>query len=161
MNSYTLRGRTTVPLVILPHTQGGFRGYVALDLHSADAPQVVWYYSNAASTATGVLQVDTVQSIVRERNGDFLISDGGTGPQLSPTQAQKRRSGRLLLPGRQGYQQLLLLARSADRDFDVILTFHTSRWGRGVESEIDEYALEKSGVKIIAVSQPFTADDGV
>jgi hypothetical protein len=80
MNSYTLQGRTTVPLVILPHTEAGFRGYVALDLHSSDAPQVVWYYSNAPSTATGVLQVDTVQSIVRKRDGDFLISDGGTGP---------------------------------------------------------------------------------
>src|SRR5437016_4973187 len=36
---------------------------------------------------------------------------------------------------RKAYQQLLTFARSAERDFDVILTFHTSRWGRGVESE--------------------------
>jgi hypothetical protein len=80
MNTYTLQGRTTVPLIILPHTQAGFRGYVAFDLHSADAPQIVWYYNNAPSTATGILQVDTVQSIVQKQDGDFLISDGGTGP---------------------------------------------------------------------------------
>lgn len=62
---------------------------------------------------------------------------------------------------RKAYQQLLHLAQSHDRDFEIILTFHTSRWGRGIESEIDEYILEKNGVKIIAVSQPFTADDAV
>jgi hypothetical protein len=79
-NTYTLKGRTTVPLVILPDTQTNFQGYVALDLHSADAPQIVWYYSNPPSKASGVLQVDTVAAIVREQNGNFLIADGGSGP---------------------------------------------------------------------------------
>ena len=62
---------------------------------------------------------------------------------------------------RKSYQHLLSLAQSRDRDFDIIFTFHTSRWGRGIESEIDEYLLEKNGIKIISVSQPFTADEGV
>ncbi len=62
---------------------------------------------------------------------------------------------------RKSYQELLLLAQSHDRNFDIILTFHTSRWGRGIQSEIDEYLIEKNGIKIIAVSQPFTADDAV
>jgi hypothetical protein len=44
----------------------GFRGWVGLDLHSSDAPQIVWYYSNVPSNASGVLQVDTVGSIVRQ-----------------------------------------------------------------------------------------------
>jgi hypothetical protein len=79
-NTYTLKGRTTAPLVILPDTQTNFQGYVALDLHSADAPQIVWYYSNPPSKASGVLQVDTVAAIVREQNGNFLIADGGSGP---------------------------------------------------------------------------------
>jgi hypothetical protein len=78
-NTYKLTGRTTVPLVIVPLNQTGFRGYVGLDLHSSDAPQIVWYYSNVPSNASGVLQVDTVQSIVRERNGHFLFADAGTG----------------------------------------------------------------------------------
>jgi hypothetical protein len=78
MNTYTLTGRTTVPLIILPDNQPGFNGYVALDLHSADAPQIVWYYSNAPSTASG--KVDVVASIVQDRRGDFLFSDGGSGP---------------------------------------------------------------------------------
>ena len=81
MNTYKLTGRTTVPLVILPDNQPGFNGYVALDLHSADAPQIVWYYSNAPSTASGKVQVDVVGgAIVQNRRGDFLFTDGGTGP---------------------------------------------------------------------------------
>src|ERR1051326_20801 len=31
---------------------------------------------------------------------------------------------------RKAYQELFALARSSERDFDIILTFHTSRWGR-------------------------------
>ena len=46
-NTYTLTGRTTSPLVILPNPQPPFQGYVGLDLHSSDAPQIVWYYNNA------------------------------------------------------------------------------------------------------------------
>jgi hypothetical protein len=79
MNTYRLTGHTTVPLVILPDIQPGFDGYVALDLHSADAPQIVWYYSNAPSTASGKEQVDAVTAIVRDREGDFFFSDAGTG----------------------------------------------------------------------------------
>jgi DNA invertase Pin-like site-specific DNA recombinase len=62
---------------------------------------------------------------------------------------------------RKAYQSLLALAHSSGRDFEVILTFHTSRWGRGIESEIDEHRLQTTGVKIIAVSQPFTAAEDV
>ena len=72
-NTYTLTGRTTAPLVILQDNQAGFRGYVGLDLHSSDAPQIVWYYSNAPSNASGVLQADTVGSIVRQRNGNSSL----------------------------------------------------------------------------------------
>jgi hypothetical protein len=79
-NTYKLEGRTTVPLVVLPHIETNFRGYVALDLHSADAPQIVWYYSNAPSNASSVVQVDPVNSIVQTRQGNFLIADAGSGP---------------------------------------------------------------------------------
>jgi hypothetical protein len=79
-NTYSLQGRSTVPLVIVPHTQPDFRGYVGFDLHSDDAPQIVWYYSNAPSNASGTLQVDTVASMVQQRHGTFLIADAGSGP---------------------------------------------------------------------------------
>jgi hypothetical protein len=65
--------------VILPIVQPSFRGYAALDLHASDAPQIVWYYNNLPSNASGVKQVDTVAAIVREQNGNLLFSDGGTG----------------------------------------------------------------------------------
>src|SRR5581483_1867920 len=60
--------------------QTGFSGYVALDLHSPDAPQVVWYYNNAPSNASGRLQSDPVNSIIQERDGNFLFADAGSGP---------------------------------------------------------------------------------
>ena len=76
--TYTLQGRMSSPLVILPRI-GMFRGFVALDLHSSDAPQVVWYYSNSPSTASGVLQADGALGIIQEPNGNFLFADLGTG----------------------------------------------------------------------------------
>ena len=82
MNNYTLTGRTTVPLVILPDTQAGFNGFVGLDLRSADAPQIVWYYSNAPSDASGKVQVDaTNAALIQVRPGTFIFADGGTGPE--------------------------------------------------------------------------------
>jgi arylsulfotransferase ASST len=79
-NTYMLHGRSTMPLVVLPHVETGFRGYVALDLRSPDAPQIVWYYNNAPSNASGKLQSDTINSIVQDRHGNFLIADAGSGP---------------------------------------------------------------------------------
>jgi hypothetical protein len=56
---------------------------VALDLDSADAPQIVWYYSNAPSTATVVLQVDTVRSIVQKQIEIFDFRWGNAPPSFS------------------------------------------------------------------------------
>src|SRR5260370_11063050 len=82
-NTYALTGRTTAPLVMVAENQTGFRGYVGLDLHSSDAPQIVWYYNNAPSNASGVLQSDTIGSIVQERNGNILFGDAGAGGPTS------------------------------------------------------------------------------
>jgi hypothetical protein len=79
-NTYTLTGRTTLPLVVIPNSQAGFQGFVGLDLHSPDAPQIVWYYSNAASTASGALKVDSEAAIALEPNGNFIFADAGSGP---------------------------------------------------------------------------------
>jgi len=51
-----------------------------VDVHSADAPQIVWYYSNAPSNASGTTKVDPVAALVREGGGNFVFADGGTGP---------------------------------------------------------------------------------
>ena len=87
-NIYTLQGRMTPPVVIMPQVvpTGAFQGFVGLDLQSADAPQIVWYYSNAPSTASGKLQVDSAINIIQELSGNFLISDAGTG---GPTAADQ------------------------------------------------------------------------
>jgi hypothetical protein len=90
MSTFALQGRMTAPLIILPLLvvlpgqapggAGSFRGFVALDLHSSDAPQIVWYYNNAPSTASGYLQTDPVGAITRQPNGNFLFADAGSGP---------------------------------------------------------------------------------
>ncbi len=87
-NIYTLQGRMTPPVVIMPQVgpPGAFQGFVGLDLQSADAPQIVWYYGNAPSTASGKLQVDSAINIIQELNGNFLISDAGSG---GPTAADQ------------------------------------------------------------------------
>jgi Arylsulfotransferase (ASST) len=77
-STYTLQGRMTVPLVVLSRL-GAFRGFVAVDVHSADAPQIVWYYSNPASSATGAVQVDSPITILQEPSGQFIFADTGTG----------------------------------------------------------------------------------
>lgn len=69
-----------MPLIVLPHLETGFNGYVALDLHSQDAPQIVWYYQNAPSSASGALKSDPVNDIVQESHGNFLFADAGSGP---------------------------------------------------------------------------------
>ena len=75
-----LQGRTTVPLVVLPVNQPGFRGLLGLDLHSSDAPQIVWYYNNVPSSASGTLQVDATGNVLPMPNGNFIFDDTGTGP---------------------------------------------------------------------------------
>ena len=80
MNTYTLTGKTTSPLVIMVDTQAGFSGYVGLDLHSADAPQIVWYYSNAPSAVSGTVQVDNVATIATDRRDTLLFADTPSSP---------------------------------------------------------------------------------
>ena len=79
-NHYTLTGRTTAPLVILPHAEANFQGYVGLDLHSPDAPQIVWYYSNGPSKTGGGQTVDQLVALVQDRAGNFLMADAASNP---------------------------------------------------------------------------------
>ena len=83
-NIYALQGRMTPPVVIMPQVvpTGTFQGFVGVDLQSADAPQIVWYYSTAPSTASGKSQVDSAINIIQELNGNFLFSDAGVSTKL-------------------------------------------------------------------------------
>ena len=67
-NTYTLTGARRHRWSFWRDAQPNFRA-MGLDLHFADAPQIVWYYSNAPSNASGVLKVDSIQTIVQERTG--------------------------------------------------------------------------------------------
>jgi hypothetical protein len=132
-NTYRLQGRMTPPLVILPHGQtvagvGSFQGFVAFDLHGPDAPQIVWYYSNAPSTASGTLQIDSAPSIVREPNGTFLFADGGTG---GPTAADSFY--REIAP-----DGTILVESPADCSVTPPLTTQPRRWIWGQGNDIHE-----------------------
>lgn len=61
--------------------------------------------------------------------------------------------------GREHYKDLLADAMAPTHPFEIVLVLDRSRWTRGMEGKIDEYNLNKRGVKIISVTEPFTADD--
>jgi hypothetical protein len=131
-----------------------FRQWIALEQRSTPLRRGVIYarYSTVAQDTSESIEVQISECRKYAAQHEIILArEPFVDRAETGTSTQNRRS----------YQELLALAKSSQRDFEVILTFHTSRWGRGVESEIDEYALGNHGIKIIAVSQPFTAEDGI
>ncbi|MCS0581011.1 recombinase family protein [Massilia pinisoli] len=71
------------------------------------------------------------------------------------------RSG-LTLDGRHGLLQLLTDVQSGAADFDIVLVYDVSRWGRFQdvdESAYYEYACRKAGIDVAYCAEPF-ANDG-
>jgi hypothetical protein len=79
-NTYKLEGRISSSVVVFATLETNFKGYIGMDLHSPDAPQIVWYYSNAPSGASGAMQVDQINSIIQDSHGNFIFADTGSGP---------------------------------------------------------------------------------
>jgi DNA invertase Pin-like site-specific DNA recombinase len=70
------------------------------------------------------------------------------------------RSG-LTLEGRKGLLQLLSEVQSGRADFDAILVYDVSRWGRFQdidESSYYEYACRRAGISISYCAEPFSND---
>jgi len=70
------------------------------------------------------------------------------------------RSG-LRLEGRHALQQLLQDVRTGQKDFDAVLVFDVSRWGRfqnADEAAYHEFVCLLGGVRVIYVAEPFSND---
>ena len=67
----------------------------------------------------------------------------------------------LTLRERPGLQRLLSDVQSQDRDFDTVLVFDVSRWGRfqdADEAAYYEHECRRAGVRVIYCSEPFEND---
>lgn len=82
------------------------------------------------------------------------------GIEIVRTYQDAGKSG-LTLKGRPGLQQLLQDVQSSERDFDVILVYDVSRWGRFPDpDEAASYvhACKKRGVSVFYCAEPFQND---
>lgn len=80
--------------------------------------------------------------------------------QIVRTYADEGRSG-LNIGGREGLRQLIEDIEAGEADFEVLLVFDVSRWGRfqdADESAYYEYLCRKGGVKVIYCAEPFDND---
>lgn len=80
--------------------------------------------------------------------------------QITRVYQDKGRSG-LTLHGRSGLLQLLTDIQSGSTDFNVILVYDVSRWGRFQdvdESAYYEYACRRAGIAVAYCAEPFSND---
>lgn len=86
-----------------------------------------------------------------------------SGMEIVRTYADPGRSG-LQLKGRPGLQSLLIDVQSGQTDFDCLIVYDVSRWGRFQdtdESAFYAHLCARSGVEIIYCAEPFQDYDGV
>lgn len=82
------------------------------------------------------------------------------GLQVTHIYRDKGRSG-LTLHGRAGLLQLLTDIQSGSTDFNVVLVYDVSRWGRFQdvdESAYYEYACRRAGIAVAYCAEPFSND---
>jgi DNA invertase Pin-like site-specific DNA recombinase len=82
------------------------------------------------------------------------------GLEVVRTYADAGRSG-LTINGRTGLQDLLACVVSGEADFEALLVFDISRWGRFQDSDESgyyEFMCRRAGVQVIYVAEPFDND---
>ena len=80
--------------------------------------------------------------------------------EIVRTYADEGKSG-LNIGGRDGLQKLLADVRAKNTDFELILVYDVSRWGRfqdADESAHYEYTCKQAGIKVIYVAEQFEND---
>lgn len=98
-------------------------------------------------TSIGV-QIEECQKYAQKQN-IAIVREPYTDAAQSGTATQHRAA----------YQKLMVDAFAKTKDFEYVIVFHSSRWGRSMDSEVDEFLLEKHGVKVISATQPITTED--
>jgi len=82
------------------------------------------------------------------------------GIQIVRTYADEGKSG-LRIDGRQALQQLIKYVESGLADFQVILAYDVSRWGRfqdADESAYYEYICRRAGIQVVYCAEQFEND---
>lgn len=82
------------------------------------------------------------------------------GMVIVRTYADEGKSG-LRLAGRDGLKQLIADVQDGTADFEVLLVFDVSRWGRfqdADESAYYEYLCRRAGVRVVYCAEPFEND---
>ena len=80
--------------------------------------------------------------------------------EIVRTYADEGKSG-LNIGGREGLQALLADVQSKNTDFELILVYDVSRWGRfqdADESAAYEFSCKQAGIKVIYVAEQFEND---
>ena len=82
------------------------------------------------------------------------------GIEIIRTYADEGKSG-LRIEGRQGLQQLISIVESGKADFQIILVYDISRWGRfqdADESAYYEYICRRAGIQVAYCAEQFEND---
>ena len=94
-------------------------------------------------------QADRIRDYAKHNNIDIVR-----------TYADEGKSG-LNIGGREGLQNLIADVRAKETDFELILVYDVSRWGRfqdADESAHYEYTCKQAGIKVIYVAEQFEND---
>jgi DNA invertase Pin-like site-specific DNA recombinase len=84
------------------------------------------------------------------------------GYEIVRTYADEGKSG-LDVAGRKSLRQLIADVQESKADFDAILVYDVSRWGRfqdADESAYYEYLCKRAGIRVHYCAEPFENDDG-
>ena len=82
------------------------------------------------------------------------------GIEIIRTYADEGKSG-LRIEGRQGLQELIRIVESGKADFQIILVYDISRWGRfqdADESAYYEYICRRAGIQVAYCAEQFEND---
>ena len=82
------------------------------------------------------------------------------GIEIIRTYADEGKSG-LRIEGRQGLQELIRIVESGQADFQIILVYDISRWGRfqdADESAYYEYICRRAGIQVAYCAEQFEND---
>jgi len=101
------------------------------------------------------------QQYSTENQGDKILEYAAhRGIQIVRTFADQGKSG-LRIDGRQALQELIRTVESGQADFEIILVYDVSRWGRfqdADESAYYEYICRRAGIQVAYCAEQFEND---
>lgn len=116
----------------------------------------------SATKAVEYVRMSTEHQQYSTENQSSKIREyaGSRGIEIIRTYADAGKSG-LRIDGREALQRLIQDAESSSADFQLILVYDVSRWGRfqdADESAYYEYRCRRAGVQVIYCAEQFESD---